>query len=168
MDIACQPRQRPAAFPLVASTIESPRACGKTWTGRRFATSEVRFDEVETAWLRLEIEPASFLAGPTPRLLDEWHLAGGLWNAIRHACDDRAINGQFILTGSVDPARVRTDHSGAVLPVIEIPQSWSLKFLTLGWCGCSWSSCCGVLAVSGLVCSEAVAVSGDVEDDAAV
>ena len=32
---------------------------------------------------------------------------------MRHACDDRAINGQFILTGSVDPARVRTDHSGA-------------------------------------------------------
>lgn len=96
-----------------AVVVEGPRACGKTWTGRRFATSEVRFDELETARLRLEIEPASFLAGPTPRLLDEWHLAGGLWNAMRHACDDRASNGQFILTGSVDPARVRTDHSGA-------------------------------------------------------
>lgn len=96
-----------------AVVVEGPRACGKTWTGRRFATSEVRFDELETARLRLEIEPASFLGGPTPRLLDEWHLAGGLWNAMRHACDDRASNGQFILTGSVDPARVRTDHSGA-------------------------------------------------------
>ena len=96
-----------------AVVVEGPRACGKTWTGRRFATSEVRFDELEAARLRLEIEPASFLAGQTPRLLDEWHLAGGLWNAMRHACDDRALNGQFILTGSVDPARVRTDHSGA-------------------------------------------------------
>ena len=96
-----------------AVVVEGSRACGKTWTGRRFASSEVRFDELETARLRLEVEPASFLAGPTPRLLDEWHLAGGLWNAMRHACDDRAINGQFILTGSVDPARVRTDHSGA-------------------------------------------------------
>ena len=56
----------------------------------------------------------------------------------------------------------------SMLPVIEIPQSWSLKFPTLGWCDRSWCSCCGVLAVSGLVCSEAVAVSGDVENDAAV
>ncbi len=96
-----------------AVVVEGARACGKTWTGRRFATSEVRFDELDTTRLRLEIEPASFLAGTTPRLLDEWHLAGGLWNAMRHACDDRALNGQFILTGSVQPTLVRTDHSGA-------------------------------------------------------
>lgn len=96
-----------------AVVVEGPRACGKTWTGRRFATSEVRFDELEATRLRLEIEPASFLAGTTPRLLDEWHLAGGLWNAMRHACDDRALNGQFILTGSVKPALRPTDHSGA-------------------------------------------------------
>lgn len=96
-----------------AVVVEGPRACGKTWTGRRFATSEVRFDELETTRLRLEIEPASFLAGTTPRLLDEWHLAGGLWNAMRHACDDRALNGQFILTGSVRPTRNPVDHSGA-------------------------------------------------------
>ena len=96
-----------------AVVVEGARACGKTWTGRRFATSEVRFDDLDTTRLRLEIEPASFLAGTTPRLLDEWHLAGGLWNAMRHACDDRALNGQFILTGSVQPTLVRTDHSGA-------------------------------------------------------
>ena len=96
-----------------AVVVEGPRACGKTWTGRRFTTSEVRFDELDATRLRLEIEPASFLAGATPRLLDEWHLAGGLWNAMRHACDDRGLNGQFILTGSVKPARASTDHSGA-------------------------------------------------------
>lgn len=96
-----------------AVVVEGARACGKTWTGRRFATSEVRFDELDATRLRLEIEPASFLAGTTPRLLDEWHLAGGLWNAMRHACDDRALNGQFILTGSVKPARTSADHSGA-------------------------------------------------------
>jgi len=70
-----------------AVVVEGPRACGKTWTGRRFTTSEVRFDELDATRLRLEIEPASFLAGATPRLLDEWHLAGGLWNAMRHARD---------------------------------------------------------------------------------
>jgi len=96
-----------------AVVVEGARASGKTWTGRRFAASEVRFDELETTRLHLELEPASFLEGPTPRLLDEWHLAGGLWNAMRHACDDRALNGQFILTGSVKPTYALTDHSGA-------------------------------------------------------
>lgn len=96
-----------------AVVVEGARASGKTWTGRRFAASEVRFDELEATRLQLELEPASFLEGPTPRLLDEWHLAGGLWNAMRHACDDRALNGQFILTGSVKPTYSLTDHSGA-------------------------------------------------------
>lgn len=96
-----------------AVVVEGPRACGKTWTGRRFANSVVRFDELEATSLRLEVSPTSFLAGDTPRLLDEWHLADGLWNAMRHACDDRARSGQFILAGSVKPAYAVTDHSGA-------------------------------------------------------
>lgn len=96
-----------------AVVVEGARACGKTWTGRRFSASAVRFDKMDATRLQLEIEPASFLEGATPRLLDEWHLAGGLWNAMRHACDDRAKNGQFILTGSVKPTYALTDHSGA-------------------------------------------------------
>lgn len=96
-----------------AVVVDGARACGKTWTGRRFAASEIRFDELDSTRLRLAIEPASFLAGATPRLLDEWHLADGLWNAMRHACDDRAMHGQFILTGSVKPTHELTDHSGA-------------------------------------------------------
>lgn len=48
--------------------VECARACGKTWTGRRFAAGEVRFDELDTTRLRLEIEPASLLTGTTPRL----------------------------------------------------------------------------------------------------
>ena len=96
-----------------AVVVEGPRACGKTWTGRRFANSLVRFDEMPSTRIALEANPASFLVGETPRLLDEWHLAGGLWNAMRHACDDRALNGQFILAGSIRPTCAITDHSGA-------------------------------------------------------
>ena len=96
-----------------AVVVEGPRACGKTWTGRTFARSMVRFDEMDATRRQLEANPASFLAGDTPRLLDEWHLADGVWNAMRHACDDRATNGQFILTGSVKPTLAVTDHSGA-------------------------------------------------------
>ena len=96
-----------------AVVVEGARACGKTWTGRRFAASEMRFDELDSTRLQLAIEPRSFLEGATPRLLDEWHLAPGVWNAMRHACDDRAGRGQFILTGSVKPTHELTDHSGA-------------------------------------------------------
>ena len=96
-----------------AVVVEGPRACGKTWTGRRFAHSMVRFDELDSTRRKLEVNPASFLVGEAPRLLDEWHLADGLWNAMRHACDDRGANGQFILAGSVKPAVAATDHSGA-------------------------------------------------------
>lgn len=78
-----------------------------------FANSMARFDELDSTRRQLEVNPASFLIGDTPRLLDEWHLADGLWNAMRHACDDRAANGQFILTGSVKPTVAATDHSGA-------------------------------------------------------
>ena len=96
-----------------AVVVEGPRACGKTWTSRRFANSVVRFDELPTTQIRLEADPAAFLTGDTPRLLDEWHLADGVWNAMRHACDDRARNGQFILAGSIRPTHALTDHSGA-------------------------------------------------------
>ena len=96
-----------------AVVVEGPRACGKTWTGRQFARSMVRFDQLDATRLQLNVNPASFLVGEAPRLLDEWHLADGLWNAMRHACDDRGVNGQFILTGSVKPTFAATDHSGA-------------------------------------------------------
>lgn len=96
-----------------AVVVEGPRACGKTWTGRRFANSAVRFDELPSTQIAMEANPAAFLVGDTPRLLDEWHLVGGVWNAMRHACDDRALNGQFILAGSIRPTYAITDHSGA-------------------------------------------------------
>ncbi len=96
-----------------AVVVEGPRACGKTWTARRFANSFIRFDELPATQLALETNPASFLVGATPRLLDEWHLLDGVWNAMRHACDDRALNSQFILAGSVRPTHSITDHSGA-------------------------------------------------------
>ena len=62
-----------AASPAVI--VEGPRACGKTWTGRRFARSEVPFDSVSNYQLAAQVDPAGTLVGATPRLLDEWQLA---------------------------------------------------------------------------------------------
>ena len=96
-----------------AVVIEGPRACGKTWTGRRHSRSEVPFDAAFENRLAAQIAPRELLDGPVPRLLDEWQLAPGVWDAMRRACDDRGRKGQFILTGSADPPDDSTRHSGA-------------------------------------------------------
>ena len=96
-----------------AVVVEGPRACGKTWTARRFAGSEVAIDDSDDVRLAVAMDPAAILEGATPRLLDEWQLAPRIWNPMRHACDRRARPGQFILTGSTDPPDEITRHSGA-------------------------------------------------------
>ena len=94
-----------------AVLIDGARACGKTWTARRFARSEARLDDPATRLLA-EAAPQAVLAGAVPRLLDEWQHAPTLWNRVRRECDDRARPGQFILTGSAVPADDITRHSG--------------------------------------------------------
>ncbi len=96
-----------------AVLIEGPRGCGKTWTGRQFARSEVVLDESEAMRVAAEVDPDSILAGPEPRLLDEWQLVRGIWNPMRHACDRRGGFGHFVLTGSQNPPDDVTEHSGA-------------------------------------------------------
>ena len=108
-----------------AVLIEGPRACGKTWTGRRFAADEVLMDASVQARLAANVDPATLLDAPPPLLLDEWQLAPDIWNPMRRACDDRGRPGQFILTGSADPPDDITRHSGAgrVLRVRMRPMS---------------------------------------------
>ena len=72
-----------------AVLIDGARACGKTWTARRFARSEARLDDRGTMLLA-ETAPEAVLAGGVPRLLDEWQHAPTLWNSVRRECDDRA------------------------------------------------------------------------------
>ena len=96
-----------------AVLIEGPRGCGKTWTGRRFARSEVVLDGSESLRVAAEVDPGSLLEGPEPRLLDEWQLVRGIWNPMRHACDRRGGFGHFLLTGSQNPPDDVTEHSGA-------------------------------------------------------
>ena len=96
-----------------AVVIEGPRACGKTWTARRFAASAAALDEVDDARLAAALDPGALLTGDAPRLLDEWQLAPRIWNPMRHACDRSGRPGQFILTGSANPPDDVTRHSGA-------------------------------------------------------
>ncbi len=97
-----------------AVVLEGARACGKTSTGREHSRSEVLFAGDSGARLAAQLDPAGLLAGPEPRLLDEWQLAPEIWNHMRAAADDSGGRpGRFILTGSAQPADDATRHTGA-------------------------------------------------------
>ncbi|MFH1985340.1 MAG: DUF4143 domain-containing protein [Pseudomonadota bacterium] len=96
-----------------AVVIEGPKACGKTETARRMATSEVLLDIDVNARQAVAVDPALVLDGKVPRLIDEWQLEPEIWNHIRRMVDDRGLPGQFILTGSAVPADDITRHTGA-------------------------------------------------------
>jgi len=98
-----------------AVLIEGPKWCGKTSTAENVAKSALYMqdpDSYDENTLKAKTKPSLLLEGKTPRLLDEWQVAPVLWNAVRFAVDKRQSPGQFILTGSVVPARTEDMHSG--------------------------------------------------------
>lgn len=120
MEIKYMPRLADAKLALSlqamgAVLIEGPKWCGKTSTGEHVAKSALYMqdpDFFEENMLKAKTKPSLLLEGETPRLLDEWQVAPVLWNAVRFAVDKRHKTGQFILTGSVVPARTDDMHSG--------------------------------------------------------
>lgn len=99
-----------------AVLVEGAKWCGKTTTAEQAAASVLYMQRPETREqnLRLaELSPSALLAGPVPRLIDEWQLAPSLWDAVRFESDRRAEFGQFILTGStVPPGLGESRHTG--------------------------------------------------------
>ncbi len=99
-----------------AVLVEGAKWCGKTTTAKQFAKSVVSMQDQDMASHNIElanIKPSVLLAGPTPRLIDEWQVAPKLWDAVRHEVDERDEFGQFILTGSAVPADIsKILHTG--------------------------------------------------------
>ena len=93
--------------------LEGPKACGKTFSARRAAASEVLLDVDDTARAAAAVDPTLILDGDVPRLIDEWQVEPKLWNHIRRLADDRGRPGQFILSGSAVPPDDATRHTGA-------------------------------------------------------
>jgi predicted AAA+ superfamily ATPase len=96
-----------------AVVIEGPKACGKTRMAQQLAASTVLLDVDTAARQALAVDPALVLAGPRPRLLDEWQLEPALWNQVRRAVDAAQEPGQFLLTGSAVPPDAADRHTGA-------------------------------------------------------
>lgn len=99
-----------------AVIVEGPKWCGKTTTAEQLAKSVLYMskpEDLKENLLMADIDPSSLLEGETPRLIDEWQIAPGLWDAVRFEVDHRGGVGHFILTGSAVPPRTaEMVHSG--------------------------------------------------------
>lgn len=105
--------QRLEAFGAVQ--ITGPKWCGKTTTAERHSRSVIKLqdpDRRDGYLAAAATKPSILLKGDTPRLIDEWQVAPVIWDAVRHAVDERQAKGQFILTGSTVADDSEIMHSG--------------------------------------------------------
>lgn len=97
-------------------SIEGPKWCGKTWTGKAHAKSEKLLDE-KNIRLIADAEPKRILEGTFPVLIDEWTYIPELWDLVRRKCDEDNIKGKYILTCSTSLSQSekkgKVFHSGA-------------------------------------------------------
>lgn len=97
-----------------AVNIRGPRYCGKTWTSKNHAKSEICLQSAETD-KKLDLyrmEPALALSGEKPRLIDEWQDVPAIWDAVRRDVDENPGKGRYILCGSSTPPKERVKHTG--------------------------------------------------------
>ena len=111
-----------------AVQIAGPKWCGKTTTAERRAASVIKMqnpDRREGYLATARTKPSLLLKGETPRLIDEWQVAPVIWDAVRHAVDERRAKGQFILTGStvIDDDEIMHSGTGRITRMSMYPMS---------------------------------------------
>ncbi|MDR1799370.1 MAG: DUF4143 domain-containing protein [Bifidobacteriaceae bacterium] len=95
--------------------VEGPKWCGKTWTSRHVSASELSVADPKDNYATRKLvmaDVSAALGGHRPRLIDEWQEVPELWDAVRFEIDAAGERGLFVLTGSSNPPRGRTMHSG--------------------------------------------------------
>lgn len=109
-----------------AVLIEGPKFCGKTTLASMQANSILSMSDPDTLKQNLTLARTNItrlLAGDTPRLIDEWQIAPQFWDAIRNEVDKRDEDGQFMLTGSAVPPKIKKDAEGNPIPEEQIHHS---------------------------------------------
>ena len=106
-----------------AVLIEGPKYCGKTTLASMQAASILSMSDPDTLQQNLALARTNIsrlLAGPVPRLIDEWQIAPQFWDAVRNEVDKRSEDGQFMLTGSAVPPQPKKDAQGRIAPEEQI------------------------------------------------
>lgn len=99
-----------------AVCVEGPKWCGKTWASRNHAVSASYIGDPAGNFMNkqmAELDPALVLDGEYPRLIDEWQVVPGIWDAVRYKVDQDGSKGNFILTGSSTPVIKGKLHGGS-------------------------------------------------------
>lgn len=99
-----------------AVCVEGPKWCGKTWTSRNHAVSASFIGDPTGNFMNkqlAEMNPSLVLEGENPRLIDEWQVVPGIWDAVRYKVDDSGKKGEYILTGSSTPILKGKLHGGS-------------------------------------------------------
>ena len=92
--------------------ITGPKYCGKTTTCRLLSNSEHSFSTKSQIEL-YSVNIKRALVGDVPVLIDEWQNIPEIWDEVRDEIDKRNKFGQFLFTGSVQPADYdKIIHSG--------------------------------------------------------
>ncbi|MDR0627610.1 MAG: AAA family ATPase [Bifidobacteriaceae bacterium] len=128
--------------------VTGVKACGKTETARQAASSEVLLESDEAVSSAIAYDPSILLEGSAPRLLDEWQEYPRIWNLVRRAVDARLTTGQFILTGSSNPADQVMLHSG-------VGRFSVMRMRTMTWHERGWST--GEVSLSDVIAGQPIA-----------
>lgn len=98
-----------------AIALVGPKFCGKTTLAEQYTNSTIILNPLNKNDYKtmLQLAPQDFLAGPYPKLIDEWQLIPEIWDIVRHQVDRSEGRGLFILTGSSAANFDDTSHSGA-------------------------------------------------------
>lgn len=95
---------------LPAIAIDGAKGVGKTDTCSRRGTLFSLDDAAQRA--RVASDPR-FITTDGTVVIDEWQHLPEVWNAVRHAVDDGATPGRYLMTGSATPAPGGSTHTGA-------------------------------------------------------
>lgn len=95
-----------------AIQIVGPKWCGKSTTAKRHANSiiDLMKDSDRKQFIPLAMESPETLLdyGKKPLLIDEWQVITFIFNSLKAKIDENGTFGQYILTGSVTDATIKS------------------------------------------------------------
>lgn len=107
---------------LPAISLDGLKGVGKTTTGAQRASTVLHLDDPDERAI-LEADPTRITRVPGAVLLDEWPEWPRAWDVVRHAVDDGATAGRYLLAGSATPVARMHSGAGRIIPLRMRPMT---------------------------------------------